>query len=327
MNVQRKVTLVIATGAIAFGAGHFVQKRAAEHMAAAAPVVVSAVETLAAGPTDPAAPMVVELMAPVSPTVVERAPIPAAPTFVPGALAPAVANAVADFEPDENLPSSADAASECSRQLDLIEQPGAMIGVTLLSPCNPNERVVLRHAGLAVTGRTTASGAYFATLPALTAVSEVQVLFASGELASASIDMPDAAALHRFGIQWQASDAFQLNAFENGAGYDQPGHISAAFTGTAGEGSFLSILGDSTTDLPLLAEVYTFGTDPNADMVIEAAVTPETCGREIMGETLAASGGSVEITDLTMAMPDCDAIGDILVLKNPEQDMTLAAAD
>jgi len=303
MNVQRKLTLVVATGALAFGAGHFVQKRAADRMAAAAPLVVSDVEPLAAGPENPA------VMPP------SMAALVAAPAVLPPPIA---AEAVAAVEAPP---------IDCSRQLDLISQPGAMIGLTLLAPCNPNERIVLRHAGLAVTGRTSPSGAYFATLPALTAASEVQVVFGAGDMAKASIDMPDAAKLHRFGVQWQGDDAFQLNAFENGADYDQPGHISAAFTGTPGSGAFLTILGDSTTDLPLLAEVFTYGAEAKADIVIEAAVTKGTCGREILGETIRAADGSVKITDLTLAMPDCDAIGDILVLKNPDQDMTLAAAN
>lgn len=313
MNIQRKLTLVVATGAVALGAGHIVQQRAAERIAAAAPVVVSAVEPLAAGPDLPVAP----LDAAVPPMLVaEAAVLPAPlPALLPEPqVQPDTDTAVAD-------------TPNCGRQIDLIAQPGGMIGLTLLAPCNPSERIVLRHSGLAVTGMTGPSGAYFATIPALTATAEVQVLFGSGESVLANIAMPDVTALRRFGVQWQDVDAFQLNAFENGAGYDQPGHISAAFTGKPGDGGFLTILGDSTTDLPLLAEVYTFGTDPKAEIVIEAAVTQSTCAREILGETITMDKGVVETIDLTLAMPDCDAIGDILVLKNPDQDMTLAAAN
>lgn len=324
MNVQRKLTLVVATGAMAFGAGHFVQNRAADRMALAAPLVVSGIEPLAAGPDAP-------ILAPIVPVTTSVASMPAL-FAAPAVLPPPVIQAAADpmKAPLEEPVVSADpeaAVLDCLRQLNLMVQPGAMIGLTLLAPCNPNERIVLRHAGLAVTGQTSPSGAFFATLPALTAVSDVQVVFGSGDIASASIDMPEATKLHRFGVQWQADDAFQLNAFEDGADYDQPGHISAAFTGTPSDGAFLTILGDSTTDTPLLAEVYTYGADAKADIVVEAAVTAGTCGREILGETISAADGSVEITDLTLAMPDCDAIGDILVLKNPEQDMTLAAAN
>lgn len=304
MNLQRKLTLVVATGAVALGAGHFVQKRAADRMAAA-PVIVSAVEPLAAGPDIAIAPRM-DVTAPI---------LAAAPAELPPPMAAPMPAPEVALAPD------------CSPRLELIAQPGAMIGLTLLAPCNPQERVVLRHEGLAITGRTTQSGAYFASVPAFAVAAQVEIAFASGDTATASIDIPEAAKLHRFGVQWQDADDFQLNAFENGAGYNQPGHISAAYTGTPGDGGFLTILGDSTTDLPLLAEVYTFGADPKADIVIEAAVTQGTCGREILGETLKVVSGLVETTDLILAMPECDAIGDILVLKNPEQDMKLAAAN
>lgn len=314
MNVQRRLTLVVATGAIALGAGHFVQKRAADRMAAA-PMIVSAVEPLAAGPE-------VDLSPTVAPIAISPEPEPVPVIDSP----PVLASIPATLPPPVTIPAVA-AQPDCAPQLDLIDQPGAMIGLTLLVPCNPNERIVIRHSGLAITGRTTMNGAYFATIPALTPMAEVQIGFASGQDITASIAMPEVSTLHRFGVQWQAADSFQLNAFENGAGYDQPGHISAAFTGMPGDGAFLTILGDSSTDLPLLAEIYTYGADPKADLVLEAAVTQGTCGREILGETLRVIDGTVEITDLTLAMPGCDAIGDILVLKNPGPDLKVAAAN
>ena len=364
MNLQRKLSLMVATGAIALGAGHIVQKRAADRQmaAASADVVVTSVMPVAAGPdviTIPKAdysvpalvgadvPLQAAAATPVSQPEPEKAaqsavqpvilatvapqisiyPIPApAPPVVPVDATPPPALVPAP-EGSTTAASNAVPAAECARQLDLFSQPGAMIGLTLLAPCNPNERVVLLHAGLAVTAQTTPNGTLFANLPALTAVSEVEAVFASGDRAVASIDMPEAAKLRRFAVQWQDADAFQLHAFENGADYNQPGHISAAFTGIPGVGGFISILGDATTSLPLLAEVYTFGSDQNAEVVLEAAVTKQTCGREILGETLMSEEGSVEITDLNLAMPDCDGVGDILVLKNLMQNMKLAAAN
>jgi len=80
-------------------------------------------------------------------------------------------------------------------------------------------------------------------------------------------------------------------------------------------------------DMPLLAEVYTYPAMGSADVVIEAAVTAQTCGRELLGETLLSEAGRVTVTDLTLAMPDCDAVGDFLVLNNLVPDLTLVAAN
>ncbi|WP_435257144.1 hypothetical protein ACSBLW_13545 [Thioclava sp. FR2] len=333
MNLQRKATLLVATGAVALGAGHMVQKRAADRLASAEQqVVVVDVTPVAAGPETvqiPAPAPVVELP-PVPVAVVDTVPAVAVEPATPE-TAPSVVAAVAPEQIEPVAPPPVTAAVEpppqdCTVQFDLLPQPGAMIGLTLLAPCHGNERVVLHHAGLTVTAKTSESGTLFGSLPALSTAVEVDVRFGSGDRAITSIDMPEAEGVRRFAVQWQGGDAFQLHAFEGDAGYDEPGHFSAIHSGKPGEGAFVTLLGDSTTELPLMAEVFTFAPGQDAEVVLEAAVSAATCGREILGETLMAEDGKIEVADLTLAMPACDAIGDILVLKNLVQDMKLAAA-
>lgn len=334
MNTQRKLTLMVATVGVALGAGHFVQKRAGERLAAESATVVTDVTPVAAGPADvPAAPPVTAALTPTLheppaasvPAPEEVAKIDPAPIPEPE-VAPIPAPQVAE-EPKAEPAPPAVAAPDCAVQFDLIPQPGAMLGLSLLAPCQADQRIVLKHAGLAVTAKTSASGSYFGSLPALTSEAEVEVRFPSGELATASLTLPEADGLRRFAVQWQDPDAFQLHAFEAGASYGQPGHYSAVQTGQAGNGAFVTILGDASTDLPLLAEVFTFDANQPAEIVLEAAVTTGTCGHEMIGETLVAEGGRVSVADLTLAMPDCDAVGDILVLKNLLQDTKLASAN
>lgn len=388
MNVQRKLTLMVTTVGVAFGAGHFVQKRAETRQSAdSQPLKITSLAPVAAGPEALAVPALdfrpplPAEAAPIEPALPEtnrieatatpiaepepsHAPTPAQTTLaaadpaalvpsatppdalpvdalsvtvtpVPAAITPAAPAEVASPMVPAAAPSEPAAAAEpapereqsCNVTFDLVAQPGAMIGLTVLAPCNPQERVVLWHAGLAITAKTSSTGSLFTSLPALTEDATVEVRFASGERVAQSIQMPEAKDLRRFAVQWQDADAFQLHAFEGGASYGQPGHYSAAFTGTAGQGSFVSILGDAATDLPLLAEVFTFGPDKSAEVVVEASVTDTTCGRTIFGEMIAAEAGKVDIQDLTLAMPECDGLGDILVLKNLMQDMKLAAAE
>lgn len=362
MNLQRKLTLMVTTAGIAFGAGHFVQKRAEVRLETdAGPVTVSSLVPVAAGPeavaahmpefkpplpaeaapiatntvlepvevsppallaaADPDAPIAGSMLVPEAPPLATmQRPEP----LTPDAVAVPVAAPAITIQPDA---VQTEPAAACDVQMDLVAQPGAMIGITFLSPCNAEERVVLWHDGLAVTGKTSASGSLVATLPALTRDAVVEVRLRSGERHSKSIDVPEAEGVKRFAIQWQDADAFQLHAFVDGAGYNQPGHYSAAFTGKAGEGAFVSVLGDASTDLPLLAEVFTFDHNITADVVVEASISQETCGRTIFGEMIAVENGALNIQDLTLAMPDCDDSGDILVLKNLLQDMKLAAAE
>jgi hypothetical protein len=320
MKINRSALRVVAVLAVAAAAGQLVQGGASgepAELATQLPVPTD-ITPVAAGPQDPVPPATMQLSpGPALPRAALELPAPAAPAPVvlPEAPAPVV-------------------VETCPVQLDLLEQPNAMIGLSLVAPCQADQRVVLRHAGLAVTGRTSASGAIFASIPAMDAAGEVSLLFADGTTARAALPVPGLAALRRFAVQWQADDAFQLHAFENGADYGQPGHVWAEaaqrpLPGEAQSGGFLTVLGATDVDLPLLAEVYTFpaAAGLSATVVVEAAVSDRTCGRELLGETLLSTGGAVTVTDLTLAMPDCSAKGDILVLKNLVPDLTIAAAN
>jgi hypothetical protein len=213
------------------------------------------------------------------------------------------------------------AAAACPVTLDVFAETGGMIGFTLTAPCHPNERVVLRHDALAVALRTTATGSLFATIPALTQTGDIALRFADGTEHAGAAPIPELADMRRIAVQWMADDRFALNAFEGGADYGQPGHI------TAGAGPLHVALGDPSVDLPMMAEVYTLPAKANPRLTIEATVTATTCGRELIGETLFSDGGKVTVAELTMALPDCDDLGGFVVLNNPLSDMKLALAE
>lgn len=366
MDIKRRAARVIAILAVALGAGHFVQNMgkdappAPKRVASTLEEKPANVEPVVAGPETPAAPALAVTAAapslPEAPLAKPAEPVEAkvAPVEEPATLAapetasvtqdpppaPAATAEVAPALPIETTEAPlADAASEtvaaaCDITLDLTPEPSAMIGLSLLAPCNPDERVVLRHGGLAVTGQTMVSGGLFTALPAFETPALVEVVLGDGTRVSATLDLPELAGLRRFGVQYQGDDAFQVHAFEGGADYGAPGHVSAAdphrpVAGQPAVGGFLTLAGDSTVENPLLAEVYTFPADPaqQPEVIIEAAVTDLTCGRELIGETLASFGGTAFVTDLTLAMPDCDAVGDYLVLKNLVPDMNMAAVN
>lgn len=257
-------------------------------------------------------------------TLPTEAPKPAAPLERTIQLADAAPQLQADLPAP--LAQATPSAQACPVTLDLSVVPGAMLGVTLIAPCAPNARVVLQHEGLTITGVTTSTGALFIALPALTTMAAVKATLPGTEPVTASLAVPQAADYRRFAVQWQGDDAFQVNAYENGAAYGQPGHVSELKPNAASAaGGFLQVIGDPASAMPLLAQVYTYPLTAGPVAVeVESAVTAKTCGRELIGETLFAQGGRVVVTDLTLAMPDCDAIGDFLVLNNLVPDVTLA---
>jgi hypothetical protein len=335
MDRKRRLALIFATVGIALGAGQFVQNGAngpaARADAAPKPTQITQVS---AGPEK--APVVVQppvLQTPVLQTPVVQAAIVAPATVIQKAVEkPIVMAAVTDPVATPASAMSAPVAKACPVTLDLLAQPNAMIGLTLLAPCAPDTRVVLHHAGLTITGKTSVTGSLFVTLPALETQADVSATLAGAPMVSATVAIPDLAALRRFGVQWQGDDAFQVHALEAGSDYDGLGHVSAIDphqpkAGQSPVGGYLTLLGDDDVTMPMLAEVYTFPALGAPDVVVEAAVTQTTCGRDLLGETLASAGGKVVVTDLTLATPDCTAIGDILVLKNLVPDLTIVAAN
>jgi hypothetical protein len=368
MERKQRLAMIFAVAGVALGAGHLVQQTAAGGAEqAAAPVMPTQVQQLSAGPGDAdAAPVVAPAgtAAVVAPPVAAVTPPPAvpaepaapvvadlSPSLLPARPAPTqalplveepVANPVAPEAPNPVVLPAAPAvaapvagvADACAPSLRLAAAPQAMIGVSLVAPCAKDTRVVIGHAGLTITGKTNAEGSLFLSVPALAVDATVTARLPGMAEVEQTVRVPAMATLRRMGVQWQDADAFQLHAFENGAGYGEPGHVFAAkpqtpTTGIADSGGFVTVLGDPSVDMPMMAEVYTFpaGIAANADITIEAAVTEATCGRELLGETMMTLAGEVYITDLTLAMPDCDAVGDILVLKNLLTDLTIAAAN
>ncbi len=284
---------------------------------AAAPKAMTAAEPEVAAPI----PEVTPAALPDSASTVAEPLSPA-----PAALDPVLAQPQPKTAPLSDNTAELAAPESCTPAISLTAGPQAVITVSITAPCRAGERVVLRHAGLALAEKLSPQGTLVLDVPALQSAGDVSVLFPDAEMLRDTISMPDVAGIHRFAVQWMADDAFQLHAFENGADYGQPGDVWADAP-VSPNGGFLISLGDPGLDLPMLAQVYTYPAAVKADVVIESAVTEATCGRELLGEVLESKAGAVTSTELTLAMPECDALGDILVLKNPGQDVTLAAVN
>ncbi|MDZ4391591.1 hypothetical protein [Cypionkella sp.] len=333
VDMKRKLARGIAVIAIALGAGQLVQGMSNK----AAPVRV-AEDKLAKKPeklervaaTDIATKPAAALAEPAQP----KPPLLAEAATLPAVVTPAEVAPVAKIAPQEPAPVVQAVVDPCPVTLELSTAENALISLTLVAPCHANERVVLKHAGLTVTAKTTVTGALFTDLPALVQDATVEVMFKDNSAVEAAISVPELATLRRFAVQWQQDDAFQLHGFEADSDFGGAGDVTAATphqpaAGVPAKGGFLSVLGDASTDLPMLAQVYTYPKDSAAkpEIVVEAAVTEATCGREVLGQTLQTVPGAVKITDMSLAMPECDAIGDYLVLKNLVPDMTIAAAN
>ncbi len=201
--------------------------------------------------------------------------------------------------------------------LNLTVQKPAMFAIKLAAPCHPNERVSISHAGLTVAYMTDAKGALSLDLPALDRSGAVAVRFASGDGVKATRPVPGIEGLHRLAVAWTGGQTFAVNAYENGAAFGAPGHVSAANPRdpATAEGGFLVTLGDPSVADPMLAEVYTAPAQTAVRVETEAEVTPAACGHMATATAIRVGGdGRGTPEPLSVAMPDCVSVGDIVLL-------------
>lgn len=331
MQMKRRIARGVSVLAVALIAGHLVQSMAGdqESRVSSEPqrVVHLSATTETAHPKPPVLAQATITLAPPSPP---QAALPKVPS--PEGLA--VLAAIPQMKLTTPEAPAEIVAEACPLTFELSAEPSAMIGLRLVAPCHSGARVVIRHGGLAFTLKTSDAGVLLASIPGMETSGSVEAAFGDGTVAASRLAMPEVGAMRRFAVQWQADDAFQIQAFENGASFGAPGHISASAPhapadSAPAKGGFLTMLGDPTVATPLLAQVYSFPADPGAqaEVVVEAAVTPLTCGRELIGETVVSNGGKPVATDLNLAMPACDAVGDYVVLQGLVPDLKLALAE
>lgn len=225
---------------------------------------------------------------------------------------------------------------DCAVDMTAQVSVAAMVNIELHATCLPDTRVTLHHNGLMVTEITDAQGELFVTMPALTEKAVFIADLGNGKGATAIIDVPSLQFYDRAVVQWQGNAGINLHALEFGAGFGEDGHIWAEQIGSLektvrGEGGFLTQMGDPDLPESLQAQVYTFpsGTasrSGNIRLEIDAEVTNANCGRDISAQSMQVSeAGQPHVQELQLSMPDCDAIGEFLVLKNVLEDLKVAS--
>jgi len=213
---------------------------------------------------------------------------------------------------------------------------GAMVQISMDAPCAPNERLTVHHNGMMFTYATDDSGNASMTVPALAEQAIFIMAFSSGDGAVAQATVADIAEYDRVVLQWRGNAGFELHAREFGAEYGQPGHMWSGVASdvdgfASGKNGLITRLGDTLSADPQMAEVYTFPRSMSArpgiiDMSVEAEVTADNCGLEIEAQSLEMMGeGALKTRNLTLSVPECDAVGSFLVLNNLVADLKVAS--
>jgi hypothetical protein len=220
---------------------------------------------------------------------------------------------------------------------DLVARPiaAAMVDLSLTAPCEANARVTLHHNGMMITEQMDSMGKLTLQMPALSQVAIFMAAFDSGLTAMARAEVTSLDIYDRVVVQWQGPGEMQIHALEFGADYGDEGHVWAESprsieVAALGKGGFVTQHGRMMPDQDLRAQVYTFPSGTVARtgdiaLSVETEVTAQTCGRMMEGQALQiAGGGALSVKDLNIDIPDCEAVGDFLVLKNLLQDLKIA---
>lgn len=226
----------------------------------------------------------------------------------------------------------------CDVQLEAEKALAAMAKLSLQAPCLPGMAFTMRHNGMAFSAVTDADGFWQAMVPALSQEAMFAATFDHGESATTIVTIDSVPLYDRFIVQWQGESGLEIHALEAGASYGSVGHIWAGAAGDRsaavnGEGGFVVTFGESggTLDDPVrMAQVYTIpsvtrGISQDVTVNVEAEVHEANCGRDVEAQmlVLTTQTGLVAL-DLDVAMPDCTATGEFVVLKNLTNDLTIA---
>ncbi len=264
-------------------------------------------------------------------------PVPPAATLIPMGLEPAPSgNGIADDSPLPNIPRD----EATGRQVvdpciaTAVAEPliGGRVLISLEASCVAGKQVEIRQDMISVSYQLDTEGRAVIEMPALDTQPRIAIHWPDGRSSEVDAEVPDAFEYHRAALIFEGDPLLFLHALEFGATRGRSGHVHTLSPMTIdqsmrGVGGYLSVLGDGTGQT---AEIYTF---PKAGslkkgavrIIAEGAVSKESCGQNVTAVALQTDplGGMIS-SKVSIAMPGCDRIGDIISLKNVFRDLRLA---
>jgi hypothetical protein len=244
--------------------------------------------------------------------------------------------AASEIEPPAIGPAPQVFSDTCDITADARPMAAAMVNLTLDAACLPNERITIHHNGMIFTQTTSSSGGLNINVPALSETAVFVFAFGNGDGAVAQAKVEDIDDFDRTVLQWKDDAGFEIHALEFGASYGEAGHVWSGkprdmASAITGEGGFITVNGDLSAATSMIAEVYTFpasslGRNGGVTLSVEAEVNPANCGQEIEAQSLElVSGKGIRTREITLSVPDCDAVGSFLVLNNLFADLRVAS--
>jgi len=234
---------------------------------------------------------------------------PSEPTLHAARLAtpsPPTVHAGADVSgPALGAPEISPFGLPCTPVLHVAATGDGLLRVALVAPCRLNQLVTLHHAALDLSARLSNTGALDLSLPSLRADGAVRVSFADGGELTARSPVDGLATLRRVVLVHDAPGADVVLA-TSGPDRWVKRHYEATASGE-------------------MAVLTAAGTDGTVRLALRLSVTPASCGRPFTARLIEQGVGSeVQKTHLSVNLPGCDHVGEVLELKNIVPDLKLS---
>ncbi|WP_417258575.1 hypothetical protein [Celeribacter sp.] len=323
MIQKDKVATVVITLSIALAIGHFMQRGSAA-AARIEPEKVDAHEIERA--LSSALPIAPQVVADVSSLALENQSVP----LVYAAANSTLLDRVLTLSDAPTVGFSL----ACDVAFEATPQENAMVRLSFSANCLGEAPVTVHHNGLHFTQFTDEDGTFDIAVPALSKSADYTVELPDGDTQTARADVFTADGFARIAIVWNGSPDLYLHAFENGAAFDDPGHIWALAPSSlerfsSGESGFLASYGSSNAQATH-AQVYSHAVDwtgqgDDVEFMVEVEVSDASCGQALTGALIQSDGLTVsEPVGFSVQLPDCDAVGGYIQLKNVVEGLTLS---
>lgn len=216
-------------------------------------------------------------------------------------------------------PDPAHRPLDCAASLVLRPEPGGVMMMTLTAPCDGAGIVRIGHAGVEIAKRLPEGKPLRMAWPVLDRRGVFTVAFEDGRILGAHRSVEGMRDLRRFAVAWEGHARLDLTALE------QVMEVTGEVAALPQRAAWRATLGDA--DLPEAArvQIYTYPADSAEALDLSILATAGSCGRRLTGRTVSSQAGQALSTELSVVLPECDAVAVPLHLKNLDQDVKLAA--
>lgn len=196
---------------------------------------------------------------------------------------------------------------DCAPGIRVSATEGGFLDTVISAPCKLGQTVQVGHDALTFALSLSNTGQARLRIPAVVRDGAVAVTFADGTILTAAAPVSGIGTLRRMVF---AHDGPADHVFLKASGPERRKIDREAFaTATGTVSSLTAPMGHGTVRLSLLVEV-----------------TPANCGQPLNAHVIeqAGAGAAVQKTQLSLNLPGCERVGDVLELKNAVPDLRLA---